>query len=85
MLSTILWVIGGLILLGILYFAFKIFFVVTSVKKVLNVVREEVENLPKDYQSVRKEVVNENSSVGAKMTGTAKQVAKTGWRWFWHR
>lgn len=82
MLSTILWIIGGIIVLGILFSIAKIFFVVMGVKKVLNIVRDEVEHLPNDYHGVRKEVQNENATVGSIAKSTAKTAAKVGWRWF---
>ncbi len=82
MLSTIVWIIVGIIVASFLIFLFKIFLVVMGVKKVLSIVKEEVEHLPQDIGSVRKTVENENSSFGAKATGTAKQIAKTGWRLF---
>lgn len=82
MLETILWVIGGLIALSILFFLLKIFLIVMGVKKVIEAVKEEVDELPKDYQNVRKTVENENASVGSRVSGTAKTAAKVGWRWF---
>ncbi len=82
MLSIILWVIGGFILLSILVGIIKIFLIVLGVKKMIGIVKQEVEHLPQDLANVRKTVENENSSFGAKATSTAKQVAKTGWRWF---
>lgn len=82
MLSIILWTIGGLIALSILVGIIKIFLIVLGVKKVLNIVRQEVEHLPQDYANVRKEVENENNSVATKAKNAVKQVAKTGWRWF---
>jgi hypothetical protein len=82
MLSIILWVIGGLIALSILFFVLKVFLILIGMKKILTIVKEEVEHIPQDYQNARKEVTNENSSVASKAAGAAKQVAKTGWRIF---
>ncbi len=84
MLSTILWIIGGLIALSILIAVLKILFVILGVRKMINIVKTEVEELPKDYDRARKEVTNENSTVGEKIKFTAKNVAKTGWRFFKH-
>jgi len=59
-----------------------VFLVVMGIKKVLDVAKGEMENLPRDYQSVRKEVVNENSSMTKKAKITAKVAIRTSWRWF---
>ena len=79
MLSTILWIIGGIIVLGILFSIAKIFFVVLGVKKVLNIVREEVEAMPNDYNQARKEVQNENATKGEATKSFAR---KTLDRWY---
>jgi len=80
MLTTILWIIGGLILLSILFGIFKIFMIVIGVKKVLNIVKTEVEHLPQDYAQMRKEVENENATAKP----TANMVKTVGKRWFKH-
>lgn len=82
MLETILWIVGGLVALSVLWFLFKIFMIVMGVKKVLEVVKEEVEELPKDYAQARKVVQNENGSMGETAKSRAKLVGKVGWRWF---
>lgn len=82
MLSIILWVIGGFIALSIIFFLLKILLVVLGVRSMLNLVKQEVEHLPQDYERARKEVINENASAIKKATGVAKVIAKTGWRWF---
>lgn len=82
MLSTILWIIGGFILLAILVGIIKIFLLVLGVKKMIGIVKQEVEHLPNDLNTVRKEVQNENSTMTSRATGTAKTVARVGWRWF---
>jgi uncharacterized membrane protein len=76
MLTTIAWIIGGIIAASILIGLVKIFLVVMGVKKMLNIVKTEVEHLPKDYAQMRKEVENENAA-----TNMAKTVGK---RWFKH-
>ena len=77
MLSTILWIIGGLVVLGLIIFLLKILFVALAIKKVLSVVKEEVEALPGDYKQMRKEVENESPDAKPKTSF----VKKTLLRW----
>ncbi len=80
MLTTILWILGGIIAVSILFGLLKIFFVVMGVKKMLNIVKQEVEQLPQDYQQMRKEVENENAAARP----AAKMAKTVGSRWFKH-
>lgn len=80
MLSTILWIIGGIIAVSILIGLIKIFLVVMGVKTMLGIVKTEVEQLPKDYAQMRKEVENENA-IGKPTATMAKTIGK---RWFKH-
>jgi uncharacterized membrane protein len=79
MLSTILWVLGGVVALIVIYFVLKIFFIVMGVKKMLGVVKEEIEHMPTDYQNMRKEVKNEGATTGEAAKGFAR---KTLDRWY---
>ena len=79
MISTILWIIGGLIILNILFFVVKTFLILLGVKKVLKIVKEEVEAMPGDYRAARKEVQNENATTGESVKGFAR---KTLDRWY---
>lgn len=84
MLSTILWILGGVIIATVLIGIVKFLLVFWGVKTALNIVQKEVEELPKDYESLRKEVVNENATATDKAKKTARIAVKTGWRLFKH-
>jgi hypothetical protein len=77
MLSLILWILGGAIVLGVLYFIGTVVFAIFSLKKIFGFAKEEASDLPKDYANFRKEVKNENAS-----EGTEKLVKTVFVRWY---
>lgn len=67
MLSLILWIVGGAVLLAIVYFVGVLIFAIMSAKKIVGFAKEEASDLPKDYANFRKEVKNENASQGTEV------------------
>ncbi len=65
MLSTILWILAGIIGAWILYWIGVFVFTIAGIKKIFDFARHEVNALPNDYTQMRKEVKNENASKGA--------------------
>ncbi len=59
MLSTILWILGGIVLCVGVYYLGVLIFAILAVKKMVGVVRSEAQELPRDYTKFRKEVKNE--------------------------
>jgi hypothetical protein len=75
---TLVWILVGIIVASLIIFLLKILFIVLGIKQILGIVREEVEQLPQDYNRMRKAVKNEGS-VGQPTATFAKNVFV---RWF---
>ena len=78
MLSTILWIIGGIIGLVALYYLGILIFTIFSIKQMFGWAKEEIHHVPNDYKRMQKEVQNENN----KSEPLERFVKGTVVRWF---
>jgi hypothetical protein len=62
MFSFILWTIGGIIVLTILYYIGVIIFTIFGLKQIFGWAKQEMYHVPSDYKKMQKEVRNENSA-----------------------
>jgi hypothetical protein len=61
MFSFILWIIGGIIVLTILYYIGVIIFTIFGLKQIFGWAKQELHHVPSEYKKMQKEVKNENS------------------------